>query len=187
MRRPGSPILALALALALAPALLGCEGAGGAEAGVGEPVPEYGALSLVGDSVSLAELRGSAVLLNVWATWCPPCRREMPELQALHERNATRGLRVVGVSIDARGADDLVEDFLDEYGITYAIWRDPDERVASAFAIQGVPATILIDRAGIVRWRRLGPISAEDPALVEALEEVLQGSGIRDQGSGDEP
>jgi peroxiredoxin len=139
---------------------------------VGRPAPDYAAVTLDGDSVSLASLRGEAVLLNIWATWCPPCRKEMPDLQALHEEFGPRGLKVVGVSIDAAGSDEQVREFLDDYGITYPILRDPGERVATAFATQGVPVTVLIDPDGTVVWRRLGPVSMEDPALREALKRV---------------
>ena len=140
---------------------------------VGATAPEYAARTLDGDTVSLAELRGQAVLLNVWATWCPPCRKEMPDLQALHEELGPRGLNVVGVSIDAAGADEIVREFLDEYGITYTILRDSDERVSSAFPAQGVPITVLIDPKGTIVWRHLGPLTADQPDLREALERAL--------------
>jgi thiol-disulfide isomerase/thioredoxin len=78
----------------------------------GDPVPAYAAPNLNGDTVALATLRGQAVVLNVWATWCAPCREEMPELQALHERFHGRGLRVLGVSIDASGSEDPIRYFL---------------------------------------------------------------------------
>jgi peroxiredoxin len=96
----------------------------------------------------------------------------MPDLQALHEEFGPRGLRVIGVSVDAAGSDDQVREFLDDYGITFSILRDPAERVATAFATQGVPVTVVIDPEGTVVWRRLGPVSREDPGLKEALERV---------------
>lgn len=141
---------------------------------VGATAPEYAARTLDGDTVSLAELRGQAVLLNVWATWCPPCRKEMPDLQRLHERYEARGLRVVGVSIDAPGADAAVHDFLAEFGITYTILRDPEDRISSLLQSPGVPVTLLIDAGGIVRWRHLGPVTSEDPGLVSAIEAALE-------------
>lgn len=146
---------------------------------VGAPV-EYGAVNLAGDSVTLTQLRGHPVLLNIWATWCPPCRKELPDLQALHEEYAPRGLRVVGVSIDAAGADDLVEHFVEEYGITYEILRDPGERVASVFPSQGVPTTVLIGADGTIVWRHLGPLEADDPALREALDGALERRTLHD-------
>src|SRR5690606_9627000 len=86
---------------------------------IGDVAPDYGAPTLGGDTIRLESLRGSPVLLNVWATWCPPCREEMPALQELHERYADRGLRVVGVSVDSRGAEAAIRQFLDEGGLTF--------------------------------------------------------------------
>ena len=140
---------------------------------VGLPAPAYRTVSATGDSVSLAALRGMPVLLNVWATWCRPCRDEIPELQRLHERYRAEGLQLVGVSIDAAGQDDAIGAFARRYGMTYAIWRDPDEIVSATFLVIGVPATFLIDRAGIVRWKKTGPIAPADTALTMAIERAL--------------
>ncbi len=140
---------------------------------VGQPAPSYAAITLEGDSIALRDLKGRVVLLNLWATWCFPCRQEIPELQALHERLAPRGLEVVGVSVDARGAQEPIREFADEFGVTYPIWHDPDSRIINTFLAYGVPTTYLIDRDGMIRWKHLGPVMADDPALVRALEEAL--------------
>lgn len=160
------PVCALAAAA--------CSGdAGGARVDIGVPVPAYSAASLAGDSVSLAALRGKVVLLNVWATWCHPCRDEIPELQALHERYAERGLELVGVSVDAESADNAIRAFMRDFRMTYPVWRDPGERVSAQFHVVGVPATFLIDREGVLRWRKTGPIQPGDVTLAAALEEAL--------------
>lgn len=153
---------------------IGCGGSAIPSYGeVGSKAPDYGATTLAGDTVTLASLRGSPVLLNIWATWCPPCRQEMPDLQQLHERYSAEGLRVLGVSTDAAGSDKAVAEFLEEYGVTYTILRDPTDRISSVFMTQGIPVTILIDADGTVVWRRLGPVSAEDEGLTSALTRVL--------------
>jgi cytochrome c biogenesis protein CcmG/thiol:disulfide interchange protein DsbE len=123
---------------------------------VGDPAPAYAAPDLTGDTVALAALRGQAVLLNVWATWCAPCREEMPELQALHERFATRGLRVLGVSVDASGSEDPIRYFLDEFGVSFTILHDPADRVSRLFRLTGVPETFLIDRHGRIAHHWFG-------------------------------
>jgi cytochrome c biogenesis protein CcmG/thiol:disulfide interchange protein DsbE len=143
---------------------------------VGAPVPVYGAVTMQGDSVELARMKGNVVLLNVWATWCIPCRREVHELQALHQQYESKGLRVWGVSVDAGEAERDVADFAQDFHMTYTILRDPAERVLSTFRIQGVPASYLIDREGIVRWRTLGPFKASDAALQSALQQALNQS-----------
>jgi peroxiredoxin len=143
---------------------------------VGRPAPAYRTVSASGDSVSLASLRGKAVLLNVWATWCHPCRDEVPELQRLHERYRERGLELVGVSVDAAGHDDAIRAFARQYGMTYPVWRDPDETVSATFLVVGVPATFLIDRSGVLRWKKTGPIDASDTTLTAAIERALVSS-----------
>ncbi len=140
---------------------------------IGLPVPAYATLSLDGDSVSLAKERGKVVLLNIWATWCHPCRREIPELRALHAQYAARGLDLVGVSVDADGTDDSIREFMRDYEMTFPIWRDADERLSSLFKTIGVPATFLIDRTGVLRWRKTGPIAPNDTALTAAIERAL--------------
>lgn len=140
---------------------------------IGQPAPEYRAITLAGDSVSLRQSLGRVVLLNVWATWCHPCREEIPVLQALHERHAARGLDLVGVSVDARGEEGTIREFARDFRMTYPLWLDPDERVQSTFLAIGVPATFLIDREGVLRWRHIGPVRPDDPSLARELERAL--------------
>jgi cytochrome c-type biogenesis protein len=140
---------------------------------IGAPAPAYQTASLDGDSVSLAAQRGKVVLLNVWATWCHPCRAEIPELRALHAKYRERGLELVGVSVDADGSDDAIRAFMKDFEMAYPIWRDPDERVSAQFLVVGVPATFLIDREGILRWRKTGPIQPNDSSLTAAIERAL--------------
>jgi cytochrome c biogenesis protein CcmG, thiol:disulfide interchange protein DsbE len=140
---------------------------------VGEAAPVYVATTLAGDSLSLASLKGEVVLLNVWATWCIPCRKEIPELQALHQELSGRGLRVVGVSVDEGNADEDVAGFAKDFSMTYTILRDPGEGVSNAFRVPGVPSSFLIDRKGIVRWRRIGVFKTDDVQFRAALEASL--------------
>lgn len=156
----------------------GCgEGGPGAAAApeVGRAVPEYGALAMGGDSVSLASLRGKPVLLNVWATWCHPCREELPDLERLHRTLGPRGLRVVGVSIDEAGSRDAVADFAKQFGVTYEVWLDPADRISSRYRLIGVPSTFLVGADGVLLWKRMGPVKADDPELRAALDGALGG------------
>jgi peroxiredoxin len=136
----------------------------------GDPAPGYAAPTMAGDTVSLEGLRRHAVMLNVWATWCPPCREEMPGLQALHETYGDRGLAVVAVSIDARGAEAAIHEFVSDFGLTFTILHDPAEAVARTFRTSGVPQTFLIGPDGriVERWiGRFDPLAPEVAALVE--------------------
>lgn len=189
MRAPDGPGTARparrALAGALAPTLLsalcllaaGCGGEGARSGGpprVGEPIPEYEAARFGGgDSLALADLRGAVVLLNVWATWCGPCRHETPFLQSLYEAHRHEGLRVVGVSVDSRRSAGQIETFLDEMGVEYDILHDPEMSAMDRFSVLGLPATFLVDREGVIRFVRMGPIFEDDPAFMEVLTETL--------------
>ncbi|MEO7520727.1 MAG: TlpA disulfide reductase family protein [Gemmatimonas sp.] len=171
--RTGSALMFCAALLAT----LACDRAGGDDGAVriaiGAKAPSYAAHSLAGDSVSLGGLRDKVVLLNVWATWCHPCRTEIPELQELHTKYASRGLAVIGVSIDSESDEENIRQFMTEFGMTYPVWRDPGERVSARFLVLGVPTTYLIDRGGILRWRMTGPIRPGDTTLVNAIETAL--------------
>ena len=164
------------LATAVAFAGLACGGEPRPQVEVGAPAPRYAATTLAGDSATTASLTGKVVLLNVWATWCAPCRDEIPYLQSLYETHRQAGLEIIGVSVDARGQDAAIREFAQDFGMTYPIWRDPDERVQSLFLALGVPASYLIDRGGILRWRRLGIISESDTAFASALAAALDRS-----------
>ncbi len=143
-------------------------------AGGGTPAPDYKAVALLGDSVSLKDHRGQVVLLNIWATWCEPCREEMPFLQKVHQQHKDAGLRIVGVSIDARGEEARIKRFLSEFGVTFPIWLDPDDRASFLFRAIGVPASYLIARDGKVVWKHLGPISDRDTSFSAALARALR-------------
>ena len=142
---------------------------------VGDPAPDFQAMSLDGErTVALGDYAGQTILVNLWATWCAPCRFETPYLQSVYEENRDRGLMIVGVSVDSPSALDLVNDFLDEMGVTYDILLDPDMVSTDAFLPIGYPASYLIDGDGMVRFTRLGPIAEGDPAFLEALEKTLK-------------
>lgn len=140
---------------------------------VGEPARAYEAVTLEGDTVSLASLRGDVVLLNLWATWCTPCREETPYLQDLYEEHRDEGFQIVGASMDTRNQADAVRMFVEEYDVTYTILHDPAMRGMDLYQALGLPATFLIDREGTLRWLRFGPIPEGDPEFLAALDAVL--------------
>ena len=140
---------------------------------VGFRAPAYSAVSLAGDSVSLSTYRGKVVLLNAWATWCGPCRQEIPELRALHQKYSKDGLTVIGVTVDAEGTNTQIQDFVKEFRMDYPLWHDPNERISAQYAIMGLPASFLIDRRGIVRWKSTGAVAPGDTALERAIHAAL--------------
>ncbi|MCC7023027.1 MAG: redoxin domain-containing protein [Thermomicrobiales bacterium] len=132
--------------------------------------PNYAAHRLDGEGdLALADLRGEVVLLNGWATWCHPCREEMPLLETLHDDYHQTGLHVVGVSIDRGDVDDRVREFARDAGVTFTLLRDPQNHFARTFRATGVPETLLIGRDGTLLYRWKGPLTGgpEDRALIE--------------------
>lgn len=122
-----------------------------------------------GKPVTLADFRGRTVLLNVWATWCPPCREEMPSLDRLQKALGGPAFEVVALSIDAGGAP-VVERFYKEIGIaSLAIYVDPGMRAAGQLATPGVPTTLLIDREGRELGRHAGPAQWDRPEALRVI------------------
>ena len=140
---------------------------------IGEPAREYAATNLAGDTVSLGSLRGKVVLLNLWATWCTPCRMETPYLQSVFEDYHAEGFEIVGISMDTGDAAAEVAMFVEEYAVSYTILHDPKMRGMELYQVLGLPATFLIDREGVLRWMRYGPIAEDDPDFLQALEDVI--------------
>lgn len=140
---------------------------------LGEPAPAYGAQALDDGPASLEALRGRVVLLNVWATWCKPCRAEMPALQRLQMEYGDRGFDVIGVSIDAGDSADIAG-FARHVGATYRLWHDADNRVSNVFRTVGVPSTYLVDRQGVLRWQHVGVVDAVDAELRAAIEQAAR-------------
>ncbi|WP_396220232.1 TlpA disulfide reductase family protein [Gemmatimonas sp.] len=140
---------------------------------LGAAAPAFTAMTLEGTPVTLAALSGSVVVLNVWATWCIPCREEIPQLEALHRQYGAQGLKTIGVSIDAAGMGADVRDFATEQGMTYPIWLDPDHQFSLKFLTVGVPETFVIDRAGVIRFRMIGAFRRGDTTLAAAVRRAM--------------
>ena len=141
---------------------------------VGSRAPAFSASTL--DSVprtrTMADYRGQVVLLNIWATWCPPCRVEMPAIEALHRDYAPRGLKVVAVSVDDAASVDAMRDFVREYGLTFEVLHDPSRGIQRAWQTTGVPETFVIARDGTIRRKVAGMSdwnSASSRAVIEQL------------------
>ncbi|MES3035710.1 MAG: TlpA disulfide reductase family protein [Gemmatimonadota bacterium] len=144
-------------------------------AAVGDAAPAFAVGTLGGDSVRVGgAARQPVTLVNVWATWCGPCKAEFPELQTLHTTYGPRGLRVVAISIDTDG-DAEVAASAKAMGATFTIGRDPADQVRGQFAAVGIPESWLISADGRVLWRHSGAIPAGDPAVRAAISAALGG------------
>jgi peroxiredoxin len=143
---------------------------------VGDPAPPYTAVTVGGDTISLAGMRGHAVLINTWATWCPPCAAEMPGFQRLFTMFADSGLVVIGVNVDQQGAGKTVRDFVAQHALRFTIAADPEQRISRVFATIGVPETFLIDRDGKIIERWTGQMDPMSAAAIAKVREALRRS-----------
>jgi peroxiredoxin len=118
--------------------------------------PDFSLLDLHGEQVSLSDFRGQLVLVNFWATWCPPCRDELPVIQAQYEKSDD--LMVLGVNFQ-EGADE-VRSFVTEEGLTFPILLDKEGRVTMTYRTRGLPTSFLVDAEGIITAVHIGPMTA---------------------------
>lgn len=149
---------------------------------VGSTAPDFAAYELDGTPASFSDLRGEVVLLNIWATWCPPCREEMPSMQRLHERLGPEGLRIIAVSIDAApgrvdpagrpGGD--VEAFARDMGLDFEIWHDPSGRIQQTYRTTGVPESFVVDRDGVIMKKVIGATEWDSEPNVELIRRLLR-------------
>lgn len=109
-----------------------------------------------GSLKTLSDYRGKVILLNIWATNCLPCRKEMPSMELLHADLASRGLAVVAVSVDVNNMDDAIRTFIDEYDLSFDVLYDRNELFRSVYRYTGVPESYVIDRRGVVRKKLIG-------------------------------
>ncbi len=172
------------LAAVLGVTVAGCATSAAAPSDAGSEAPDYAAPALDGgEELALSDLRGGVVLANTWATWCVPCREEMPFLAELQADYGADGLEVVGVNIDDGVGRDQITAFLDNVDADFANLVDPENRFARAFRTSGVPESVLIDRDGQIAYRWKGPLDVrpqETRALVEAALAGQDTAGVAD-------
>ena len=139
---------------------------------VGQPAPDFALKSLTGKNLRLSEFRGEVVMINFWATWCGPCRQEMPLLDELHRRYQKVGLRLIGVNIDddQRSAIKMVR----VLGISFPVLLDERKHVSRLYDVDAMPATLLIDRTGVVRYIHHGYRSGYEQSYVDEIRELLK-------------
>ncbi len=120
--------------------------------------------------VSLNQFRGQVVVLNFWATWCPPCVEELPSLMTMQERTKATGVVVLGISIDVD--EDAYHRFLRQHNINFLTVRDPEQKIASMYGTSGWPETYIIDRQGILRRKFVGPVDWSSPEVMQFLSRL---------------
>jgi len=121
--------------------------------------PELALTSIDGQVESLNDYKGQVILVNNWATWCPPCRAEMPELEAYFQSHKNNGFVLIGIS--AGDPADQVQDFIADFGLTFPMWLDPTMKSLDAFNSRSLPSSFVIDQTGIIRLAWTGAISLD--------------------------
>ena len=141
---------------------------------VGSPAPDFRAKDLGTKQMkTLADYRGQVVLLNVWATWCPPCIVEMPSMERLHQAYGPHGLKVVAVSIDDYVGEDSVRAFARGLGLTFDILHDPTHSIERAYQTTGYPESFVISRDGTIRKKWISAADWNSPANRALVVELL--------------
>ena len=140
----------------------------------GHLAPDFTLKTLEGHTVRLSEFRGKkVVLINFWATWCPPCRLEMPTMQQIYAEYKERGFEILAVNIEPDAQQDI-RDFVKELRLTFPILLDPDMKVSRKYHLIGLPVSILIDRQGIVRAKDVGYHDWTSKASRTRVESLLR-------------
>lgn len=127
---------------------------------IGMKAPNFSLKTIDGKTVQLSQLRGKAVIVNFWATWCPPCRAEMPDMQTFYEQYY-RQVEIVAVNVMVRDSQEKVREFIKDYHLTFPVVLDVDGNVMKQYDIQPIPTSFIIDRQGIIREKQIDYMSYE--------------------------
>jgi peroxiredoxin len=136
---------------------------------VGDMAPDFALPDLKGVEQHLP--KGKVVLLNFWATWCPPCRKEIPSMADLDNQMRDKGLAIVAASVDKDG--DQLTGFVREYSVPFEVLHDADASVSRRYGVFRYPETFLIDRSGKVRFHLIGAVEWTDPAVIRTIDSLL--------------
>jgi len=142
---------------------------------IGAPAEEFKLIDLEGKWLSLADYKGKVVLLNFWATWCGPCRVEMPSMEVLYQDFKDKGFEILAISSDHQGSV-ITRPFVEAKALTFPILHDADYRVSGTYGIRTLPMSYLIDRQGTLRHRVFGARDWNSPEARELIQELLKTS-----------
>jgi peroxiredoxin len=159
-------IVILAMAAAGTPALPA------AGIATGTPAAAFALPAAAGDTVSLADLKGQVVLINFWASWCGPCRQEMPILDQLYKKYKTAGFTLLGVNVEPKSADAL--GFLKGTPVSFPILFDTQSKVSTLYEVTGMPSTVIIDRRGNVRYIHHGYKPGDDGEYQDQIRTLMR-------------
>lgn len=129
---------------------------------IGETAPDFTLMSLEGQEMSLSDFRGKKVVLNFWASWCGPCRKEMPDMQKFYDAYKDKNVEVVAVNLTHfERKREHVDEFVKEYGLTFPIPLDVEKQQYDAYKVITIPTTYFLDEKGVIQQKHLGPMTYE--------------------------
>lgn len=141
----------------------------------GAAAPDISLPDLDGNIISLADYRGKVVLLNIWATWCPPCVEEMPSMEKLHQELKGDNFAIVAVSIDVSGAK-AVTRFMEKHKLSFTALTDPEGTIKSLYQTTGVPESFVVDQRGVIVEKIIGPRDWAAPGIIDYFRSLTQGN-----------
>jgi peroxiredoxin len=151
--------------------LLGLAGAANA-VGLQDQAPDFTLENLTGGNMRLEEYRGQVVLINFWASWCGPCRQEMPILDRLHHRYEDTGFAVLGINVEGESAP--AQEIVDRTNVTFPILIDDGQKVSELYNLEAMPSTVVVDRDGVVRYIHRGYKPGDEAKYVEVVKQLIR-------------
>jgi len=136
-----------------------------------QPAPDFTLKSLDGANLRLEEYRGQVVLINFWASWCGPCRQELPVLDRLHQRYADAGFAVLGINVE--GEEQPARELLEKVPVTFPVLIDDGQLVSELYDLQAMPSTVVVDRDGVVRYIHRGYRPGDEAGYVEMVKRLI--------------
>ena len=158
------PLLALVLLVA------GCSPTSTQGIKIGNQAPSFQLHNLDGELVSLSDFQGEPVLINFWATWCPPCRAEMPYLQQIYEEWLERGLVLLAVNIGESSSE--VAEFMQSYNLSFPVLLDTKQEISQKYNVRGIPTTFFIDKDGVIQDVKVGSFQSKEE-IESSLSKII--------------
>ncbi len=140
---------------------------------IGQTAPDFTLKDASGKSATLSAYKGRVIMINFWATWCPPCRQEMPSMELLFQEYNKKGFEILAISSDSQG-EKIVKPFMEFYELSFTALMDTDGKVHSAYGVTSIPTTYIVDKKGSIAQKIMGPRDWKDKNSKEMIEKLLQ-------------
>lgn len=141
---------------------------------IGQTAPDFTLTGLDGRPVTLSALRGKVVVVNFWATWCPPCRQEMPSMELLHQELADEGLVILAINVEKQGRQNVAS-FFQTLEVTFPVVIDEEEAVQSLYGVSKFPESFIVGKDGVIADKIIGAIDWADPRAIAYFRGLLKG------------